>query len=456
MTDSYKASHFLQYPEGTEYVNSYIEARPGGRWQKALFFGLQMFLMEYMTKPFTMADIDEAEAVWTAHGEPFNRDGWEHILKEHNGFMPIIIEALPEGTIIENGNVLVQIRNTDPKVPWLTSFMETAILRAVWYPTTVASNSFAAKQLIYDALVKSSDDPDAEILFKMHDFGARGVSSAESAGIGGAAHLVNFMGSDTIEGIMAAREYYDEPMAAFSIPAAEHSTITSWGGPAEEINAFRNMLKQFAKPGKMLAVVSDSYDIMRAVRTWGTTLHEEVKNSGAIVVVRPDSGDPIYTPVTVILELMNTVGFTINSKGYKVLPDYFRVIQGDGITTETVRKILHTLEVAKVSASNLAFGQGGGLLQMVNRDDLRFAMKASAIEINGEWQDVYKEPVSDPTKNSKRGILAMNSDMETVRYEDLTGPNMLKVVYQNKDKGVYYTKTNFAEVRKLANEGLVR
>ena len=280
MTDSYKASHFLQYPEKTERVSSYIESR-GGKWDRTVFFGLQMFLKEYLSKPITQEDIDEAEAFWTAHGEPFNREGWMHILNEHVGRLPIEIEAVDEGSVIPTRNVLVQIVNTDPTVPWLTSFLETALLRAVWYPTTVATNSFSAKEVIYRALQETADDADAEIGFKMHDFGARGVSSRESAMIGGAAHLVNFMGTDTVEGVLAARRYYGEDMAGFSIPAAEHSTITSWGGPSHEVDAFRNMLKQFAKPGALVAVVSDSYDIYNAASTlWGEVLKQEVIDSG--------------------------------------------------------------------------------------------------------------------------------------------------------------------------------
>lgn len=399
--------------------------------------------------------IDEAEAFWNAHGEPFNRSGWMHILNEHNGMLPVKIQAVPEGTILPTSNVLVQVVNTDPTVPWLTSFIETALLRAVWYPTTVATNSYACKRVIYDSLKKTSDNPDAEIMFKLHDFGARGVSSSESAALGGAAHLVNFMGTDTVEGALAARRYYGEEMAGFSIPAAEHSTITSWGGPEHEIDAFRNMLKQFAKPGKLVAVVSDSYDIFNAcTNLWGDKLKKEVLDSGATVVVRPDSGDPTTVPVEAIEKLMEKVGFTVNSKGYKVLPQSFRVIQGDGINVDTIKKILDNMEAKKLSASNIAFGQGGGLLQEVNRDTLKFAMKCSAISIKGHWRDVYKDPITDKGKKSKRGRLALTNDGEfkTVRQDEcLPENNILEVVFQN---GKILKTSNFAEIRARAAKEL--
>lgn len=450
-TDSYKASHTFQYPPGTEYVYSYIESR-GGAYDRTVMFGLQIFLKEYLSKPITLADIEEADEFWKAHGEPFYREGWEYILCNHHGNLPVSIKAVPEGTIVPVKNVLVTIVNTDPECWWLPSFLETAILRAVWYPTTVATNSYICKQAILAALEKSSEDL-TQVAFKLHDFGARGVSSQESAAIGGAAHLVNFMGSDTVAGVLAARKYYNEPMAAFSIPAAEHSTMTSWG-KSHEIDAYRNMLKLFAKPGALVAVVSDSYDIMNATNNiWGGSLKEEVIKSGATVVVRPDSGDPLTVPVEVVAALAEKFGFTVNSKGYKVLPNCVRVIQGDGITSETLPKILDNLLEAGFAADNIAFGMGGGLLQQVNRDTQKFAMKCSAVCINGEWRDVFKAPTSDHGKDSKRGQLALINDGNGWETVPLFGNGFRDNLVQVWREGVLLRDWAFAEVRERANRG---
>lgn len=225
-SDSYKFSQYNQYPPGTEYVYSYIESR-GGSWNDTVFFGLQAFIKEYLSEPITQRDIDFASELITAHGEPFNRAGWEYILNTHGGRLPVTIRAVPEGTIVPIKNVLATIENTDPKCFWLTSFLETALLRAIWYPTTVATNSYESKKIILQALEKTGDP--STIDFKLHDFGARGVSSMESAAIGGAAHLVNFLGTDTISGILFAREYYNAGIAGFSIPASEHSVACSYG-----------------------------------------------------------------------------------------------------------------------------------------------------------------------------------------------------------------------------------
>ena len=454
--DSYKASHFLQYPPGATHISSYVESR-GGAYDGVLFFGLQAWLKDALTRPISTADIDEAEEILVAHGEPFNRAGWEAIVARHGGLLPLRIEALPEGMIVPTGTPLVQISNTDPDTPWLVSYVETALLRAVWYPTTVATRSKAIQWIIKTALDRTSDDPDGQLPFKLHDFGARGVSSLQSAGIGGLAHLVNFMGTDTVSALLAGRRYYNEPMAGFSIPAAEHSTITAWGRD-REAGAYANMLTQFGGPGKIVAVVSDSYDLWNAVNEiWGDRLRDMVRTNGATLVVRPDSGDPLTVPVDTIDRLAARFGTRVNGKGYKVLPDYLRVIQGDGVNERSIRHILDRLERLGYAADNIAFGMGGQMLQQINRDTLRFAMKASAIRLDGRpWVAIAKAPKTDPSKASKAGrqaVIERDGGVAVLREEHLDGArNLLQPVYEN---GVCAPFVNFRTVRARASFGTI-
>lgn len=458
-TDSYKASMFVQYPENTQTVYSYIESR-GGKYDELVFFGLQAFIKEYLLEPITMADIDEAEAIWTAHGEPFNRKGWEYIVTWHNGFLPVRIKAAPEGSIIPVHNVMVTIENTDPKCFWLTTYLETALLRAVWYPTTVATNSREIKKIIRKYMIETGGDL-AGLNFKLHDFGARGCSSNETAMLGGMAHLVNFMGTDTIAAVVGAKRYYNEAMAGFSIPAAEHSTITSWGRN-NEAKAYRNMLRQFGREGSILAVVSDSYDIFNAVENlWGGELREEVINSGATVVVRPDSGDPVDVVTKVALLLDKTFGSTINAKGYKLLNNV-RIIQGDGINAKSVVEILESLLLNGFCADNVAFGMGGALLGAPQRDDQKFAMKCSAALVDGTWVDVYKDPVTDSGKRSKHGRLGLvwecglgSCGYRTVA-EKYATEDVLRIVFEDGDllaADTLETIRKRAEIKEGSDEG---
>lgn len=462
-TDSYKFSQWVQYPAGTTHVSSYIESRGGE--DESVFFGLQAFMKDYLTTPITMADVNRAEKIVTAHGLPFNREGWEIIVNEHNGMLPIEIEAVPEGTVMPTHNVQVQVVNTDPRLWWLTSYLETALLRGVWYPSTVATKSRKMKKLIKAALEKTSDVPvDAQINFKLHDFGARGASSSETATLGGMAHLVNFMGTDTAEALVGVMEYYNtDEVVGFSIPASEHSTITSWGRE-NEVKAFENMIDKFAGPGKLYACVSDSFNIYEAVGDlWGTVLKDKIIASGGTLVVRPDSGDPTTVPIEVLEILLEKFGYTVNSKGFKVLPPHIRVIQGDGINETSLPIILDNMIAAGISVDNIAFGMGGGLLQAWNRDTLKYAMKASAIKgEDGVWKGFAKDPVTDHGKKSKQGRLALvkeagfgvNPYIRTVPEDyiwEFEATNLLRPVFH---RGEILIEDTFEAIRERAKEGV--
>ncbi|HVK51167.1 MAG TPA: nicotinate phosphoribosyltransferase [Pseudoxanthomonas sp.] len=460
-TDSYKASHWLQYPPDTDASFFYVESR-GGTYDRTLFFGLQAILKAYLSQPICHADIDEARELFAAHGEPFNEAGWRDIVDRLGGRLPIRIRAVPEGSVVPTHQVLMTIESTDPAAFWVPSYLETMLLR-IWYPITVATTSWHAKQTIRHFLERTSDDVEGQLPFKLHDFGSRGVSSLESAAIGGTAHLVNFLGTDTVSALPFAKAWYHEPMAGFSIPAAEHSTITSWGRE-NEVQAYRNMLRQFARPGSIVAVVSDSYDIYHAIQQhWGKTLRQEVIDSGATVVIRPDSGDPVAV-VHQCLELLDEAfGHTVNSKGYKVL-QHVRVIQGDGINPGSIRAILERITSAGYATDNLAFGMGGALLQRLDRDTQKFALKCSAARVAGQWIDVYKDPVTDKGKQSKRGRMSLLRHREYGSYRTVQIPadgqgladaavpagfdDALVTVWEN---GRLLQDWTFAQIRERAN-----
>ncbi len=372
-----------------------------------VFFGLQYYLKAYVQGPvFTKQDITQADEFCRQHfgRDLFNRDGWTRLLQKHGGCLPVRIRAVPEGSVVSNLNVLATIENTDPDFPWLTNYLETLLLK-VWYPTTVATLSREIKKIIKGFLERTGDP--SLLPFKLHDFGYRGVSSEETAAIGGAAHLVNFMGTDTVAGIILLQDYYHtKSMPGFSIPASEHSTITAWG-KEHELDAYRNMLTAY--PEGLVACVSDSYNIYNACeKLWGELLKPEIQQRKGTLVIRPDSGDPINVLTRVFEILGEKFGYETNAKGYRVLPPYVRVIQGDGVNMFTVQNMLYQL--AKFhgwSADNIAFGMGGALLQQLNRDTQKFAFKCSAAKIDGQWRPVFKDPITDPGKNSKHGRLAL-------------------------------------------------
>ena len=442
--DNYKHCHYSLYPPGTEYVSSYIESR-GGILPSTMFVGLQAYIREYLMRPITLEDIDEAEFIEREQGMHFNRENWMGILNDYDGFLPVEIEAVPEGTVLPPKNVLVQLINTDPKYYWATSFFETSLLRAVWYPTTIGSISWLCKQVIKDSLEQTSDNPGV-IRHMLHDYGARGVSSQQSAALGGLAHLVNFAQSDTLPGIIAAKRYYNAGHVSNSGPNSEHAGFCAWGRE-NEAAALSNMLDMYAENGVAL-LLTDTYDHEYCVKNIvGKELKEKIQNFPGLVGIRPDSGDVVQVTSDTTEWLMDAFGYEVNSKGYKVLPPYLRVVQGDGVNFPVLPEIFIELERRGFSAENAVYGMGGGLLQHFHRDTMNFGQKASAVRVNGEWRDIYKAPTGSDFKVSKKGRLALkyeNGTYVTVPRDSIPPEeNVLIPVFRN---GKLLKKWDFTEL----------
>lgn len=453
--DSYKFSHPSVYPKGITGMKAYIEARTS--FGAVLVpFGNQMWVKKTLLTPITMQDIDEAEKFTKAHMVEFDRKPWEKIVNVYGGFLPIRIDAVPEGIPTPEKNALVLLTVEDPELIWLISYIETTLQRGVWYPTTIASMDRDIKRKIKILMAKSCDDFGL-LPYMLNDFGARGVSSEESAQIGGAAHMVSFAGSDTVSGIRAANFYYNEPMAAFGVAASEHTIEISFG-PSEEnaIEYLRTMLDKYAKPGNIVSIVLDGYDVYREANLLCTIFKDQIIASGAKVVFRPDSGDPMEVLPRLWRMQADAFGFTINTKGYKVINNV-GIIQGDGVNHTTLIEILELVLSEMFAATTVVFGSGGALLQKLDRDTYKFAQKACAKKVDGKWVGIRKTPITDPGKMSKQGDLRtyrnrLTGEWATIDLIEVPNPDsewedMMVTIYEN---GKLLNETTLAEVRARA------
>lgn len=459
-TDSYKQTHHVMYPPGTEVVYSYLEAREGAEHPTTTFFGLQYILMRHLNGCIVDSHmVDVAEKVCQAHfsADLFKRSRWDHIVDVHNGKLPLRIRAVAEGSVVPVGNVLMTVENTCPECFWLTNAMET-LLTHVWYPTTVATLSRAVIADILDRLERTAESLDA-LLFMLHDFGMRGATSLTSAGIGGMAHLVNSRGTDTMPGMLMAMDYYDANLEdlAFSVPATEHSVMTAEGRDGE-FTIVNRLLDEF--PSGILSVVADSYNIYDFVEALcSQNARDRVKARDGVFVVRPDSKTSQHpTPGPLVVALLERLwegyGGETNSKGFRVLDSHVRLLWGDGLEPHEIVKILDCVMLHKFSVENLVLGMGGGLLQKVNRDTERFAFKSSAQCREGVWHDIQKQPL-DITKMSKKGrlkLIGMNHADGTPDYmtvdERMPGTDLLRTVFED---GEMVETTTFDEVRERAS-----
>jgi len=453
LADSYKYSQPPQYPGNMIGMYDYMEARKN-KTGKVVFFGAQYILKEYFSTPITIGEVMEAYRYAEGHGEPFDLGGWTYIVHELGGMLPVKISSLPEGGVYPTGVPLMVIQYTDEKVAWVVGWLETVLMK-VWYPTAVATKSYEVRQLLLKYAEMTQDNPFVD--FQYHNFGDRGSTCVEAAGIGGVAHLTQFLGTDNFNSLRYCEEFYnnvDDPLiAGYSIPATEHSTVTSWGREGE-FDFYDNFL-EINKERDLIACVVDSYDPYKATDYLTSGEYKEKVESEEYpnFVLRPDSGEP-EAVVTTMIRIMeaNNVAFTVNDKGFKVFTNY-SILWGDGITPHQIAIILHVVTQLGYSSSIMAFGSGGDLMQNVNRDTNGFAVKCSSITLayldGVEEREVYKDPITDPGKKSKRGKVAAirNSNGVYSAGYAVDSRNAMEVIYLN---GKLMKTHNFEEIRKAS------
>lgn len=451
-TDSYKHTHWLMYPDDTEYVYSYHESRMGATYPETVFVGLEPLLQSIAGFQVTQPKINAARRRDETHfGSKgiFNEAGWDRILRVHDGKLPLRIKAVEEGTPVPNGNVLMTVENTDPELAWLTNAVESLLLH-VWYPEAVATLSRTIKQDIAGFLDTTVGNRDG-LEFMLHDFGYRGSTSDESAEIGGLAHLVNFKGTDTLLAMDLAEEVYsaDPNTLAFSVPASEHSVMTS-GGPEGEFPMVDHLISKF--PTGILSVVADSYDFEAFMRyICRDEVRRRIEARDGKFVARPDSipsnfTDACEVTVWMLKEMARTYGTRLTKKGFNVLNPKVGGLWGDGNSRQSINDGLTACADFGFAASNMVYGMGGGLLQEVTRDTQDSAFKSSAQCRAGDWHDVYK---ITPKKSSKRGRLALVKDEDgykTVRESERDNllMNLLQLRFLN---GEVMNSPSFEQVR---------
>jgi nicotinamide phosphoribosyltransferase len=450
-TDSYKIGHYLFYPDGLENQQVHVLSR-GGRYKEVVQALLQYKLKKYFVEdPATVANVTKARTLLQPHfgADVFNYDGFMHIVQDHGGHMPLHIRAMPEGSVVPVKNALMTIEATCPKCAWAPTYVD-PILTQDWYPDTVATNSREIKKLQLRYLEQTGDP--TKIDFMLHDFGFRGASSRETAAIGGAAHLINYLGSDNLPALELLWDYYGVTCAGHSLLATEHSVMTMEGEEGELETARRVLRRAKEKGVSMVAQVGDSYDIERFVNVYvGKELRKDIAIFGGKLIVRPDSGYPAHSVRDVLKGLDQAFGSVRNHRGYKVLPSIIGMIQGDGNTYDVIDEVSLAVKYNGFSTENVPFGMGGELLQNVRRDDQKFAAKTSWRQVNGVGKPVFKQPKGDATKASQAGYLVVvrtEEGLKTLPIEQAgdVDVNLLKTVYLDGK----VTETPFDQIRQRA------
>ena len=477
LTDGYKVDHKSQYPTGTELVYSNWTPRKSRikGVDKVVFFGLQYFIKKYLQEDFDRNFFGKPKAeVVRKYRRRINgylgpdTIAYDHVEALHDlGYLPIEIKALPEGMLVPIRTPMFTIKNTLPDFFWITNFLETILSCIIWMPCTSATMSLQYRKILNQYCETTGGDPEF-INWQAHDFSFRGMAGLEAAQMSGAAHLLNFAGTDTIPAIDFLEEYYgadsEQELVGGSVPATEHS-VMCMGTQDNEIETFRRLINK-TYPTGIVSIVSDTWDFWKVITEFIPTLKNEILARDGKVVIRPDSGDPVKIicgdPAApkgspehkgAIECLYETFGGTITKKGYKLLDQHIGLIYGDSITLERCEAICSRLEQKGFASTNVVFGIGSYTYQYVTRDTFGFAMKATYGEVNGEGRAIFKNPKTDDgTKISAKGLICLEgNELEVTGMRDEVTPTeeetgLLKTIYKN---GELLKEVKLGEVRDL-------
>lgn len=472
--DSYKNTHQKMLKPGIISFESNIVPRKPSKYATHItVVGMQYYLKKYLDIKITMEDIDEAELEIKAMGMTFDRERWEYIVKKYDGRIPLQIRAVPEGTVVPVGCPVARVISTDPKVLFLVSYIETQLQRAIWFPSTVASNARSIKKVLQDTMMRHAGHKN--VSYHLHNFGDRGASSNESAIIAGMAHAVYFDGSDCMQANRNIKYWYNtKNNYVSSVDATEHS-VTCSNSIADERDDFNMAVKVVRlweqkvlsdEAVKVLSVVIDTYDAYRFTRDYiGTRLKsaiQEIGSKGGRLVLRPDSGNPVTMPIEIIEILMEKFGYSTNEFGYRVLPSYIGVIQGDGINEDSIRDIIQLLDERKISLENIVFGMGGKLVHPPKgRDTYSFAMKGtSQTTSDNVEEDLFKDPITDVGKQSLKGkVTTFKCKQSGKIFHDRITLSDVNPFIEDMMVDVYYNgkldnESTFDEIRERANINL--
>jgi nicotinamide phosphoribosyltransferase len=316
------------------------------------------------------------------------------------------------------------VENTSWDFPWLTNHYETLASCSTWLPCTSATTAYRFRKLLNQQAELTGTDPEF-VGWQAHDFSFRGLGGVEAASMSGAAHLLSFVGTDTVPALDFIEEYYwgDEPedyLVGGSVAATEHSVMCA-GGEDNELETCKRLFGIY--PSGILAAVMDTWDLFGFISDTLPQLKEDILARDGKFVIRPDSGNPIlilcgdpnhpderYRKGVVEL-LWDLFGGTTTATGHRLLDSHIGTIYGDAITYERCQEICERLAAKGFASGNVVFGIGSYTYQYVTRDVYGLAMKATWAEINGVAHDLFKRPATDDgEKFSAKGRLAVHRD----------------------------------------------
>jgi nicotinamide phosphoribosyltransferase len=430
LTDAYNLSHQrLKVSTDWEVSHMYNRVKP------MILFGITENAHSILTTQITMAMVDEADLLAAGMGLIFPRGIWERVVNELNGYVPIEIQILPEGTWCPVGTPFAQIRNTVEGFGEMVTWFE-AVLMHSFFASAAATQAYRMRKYLEQK--KRQYDYDDSFMLRFHSFGFRGHKSLEDAYWAGIAWNLFLSGTDDFH---TAKH---TPLAKIgSIAALAHKVTQQFDN---ELDGYKHCIKATSEAGeKILAIVIDTYDAYRFIDQYLTALAKYAADLGVHIVIRPDSGDTWEQVVR---------AYKAVSRHYLPINNVSAII-GEGMDFENAKKADAYFEQHGVPLNFVSYGVGGGFYNYINRDTLGWAMKTAFS--NGKDRMKFSE---NPIKRSIPGkvaiVLNVNGDL-VVEKEDSAVENNYTTIYFHNDITVEpeineYNALYWKEVQRVALE----
>ena len=415
LTDVYNLSHsFLKENVDYEISNICNRSRP------MILYGFNETVHHLLNRQIDVGMVMEAEECAKKMGMKFPVDMWMNCVDRMKGYIPLKVEALPDGTWVPKGTPFAQITNTEEGFGELVTWWEGIFLHTS-FPSACATRAMEMRRYL---------DDNGLPIHKLHSFGFRGHRSTEDAYWATTAWNLFLEGTDDFHGI-----YHCPNAPLSSIPATAHKTIQQFD---DEIKGYMHAIDHAKVNGhKAVALVIDTYDPMNFIHKMMRDVFEHAEKIGINVVLRPDSGDLLQQTVMIY--------------GMAKLWEFknVSVIIGEGMSLENVKKFDKELGYKKIPLEFVSYGVGSGYYNDLDRDYLGFAMKTAYS--NGK--DRMKLTKSNPFKRSLPGCVQLIRNSYGNIEVEYTQKGLYKIIYEM-DERSSRPKVNrqaWDDIKKLAN-----
>ena len=303
LTDFYKTCHRAFYNPETKQLVAYWTPRKSRLEyiDKVVCFGLQAYIKKYLidrfddtffNRPWSDVRQEYVEYISATLDKEIANGEIDAFKRIHEaGFLPILIRAVPEGTLVPIGCPMIEFRATAPWAFWLVNYLETIGSCNLWLPMTDATLAYYNRKLVDEWFERTCED-NVSRSAACGDFSMRGMAGEDAAVMGDAGHLLSFSSTATIGTAWWLRNFYNAPLTVCKgTPSTEHSVAESFGPDREQEMYEYVACKQ--RPTGILSMVSDTWDLWNVITKELPELKDKLMQRDGKVVIRPDSGDPV-------------------------------------------------------------------------------------------------------------------------------------------------------------------